>query len=262
MLFWLKKTVSYWLMPLPACLVLVVAAWILIRPGQRARLGRRFLAAAALVLLLFGNITVSMWLVRPLEGLYPAFPEMRSGEPVSPELASCQFVAVLGGGNGFTPGLSATNKLSPSALARLVEGVRILRTLPEARLIVSGPSDGVHPSHASVLAQAAVSLGVDRRQIILIDTARDTGDEARAVKEIAGDSRVALVTSAWHMPRAAALFRNARVQALPCPADFSARPSPEFELQDLAWDVESLGRSTYAVHERLGSLWLRLLGKG
>jgi uncharacterized SAM-binding protein YcdF (DUF218 family) len=261
MLFWLKKSLSYWLMPLPLCLVLIVAAWILTRTEKRARVGRRLIAAAGVILLLLGNATVSMWLVRPLETLYPAIPEIRSANEVPPELDACQFVVVLGGGYGDTSGLSATNQLSPSALARVVEAVRILRFLPDVRLIVSGPAEDDRPSLASVLAQAAVSLGVDRSRILLIDTARDTEDESNAVKALAGDLRVALVTSAWHMPRAMALFRNAQVDALPCPADFSARPNVEFSLKDLGWDSESLERSTNAIHERLGYLWLRLRGK-
>ncbi len=262
MLFSLKKIISYWLMPLPVCLVLIVAAWCLMRSERRARLGRRLLTAVALLLLLLGNVTVSTWLVRPLEELYPALPEFDSAAAIPPELASCRFVVVLGGGHGDLPGLSATNKLWPPSLARITEAVRILRLMPGARLIVSGPGDGSHSTHASVVAQAAVSLGIERSRIQLIDTARDTEDEANAVKALAGEARVALVTSAWHMPRAAALFRDAHVDALPCPVDYSAKPTPGLGLDDFGWDVESLERSTHAVHERLGLLWLRLRGKG
>jgi uncharacterized SAM-binding protein YcdF (DUF218 family) len=116
-------------------------------------------------------------------------------------------------------------------------------------------------SHAEILARAAISLGVAADRIHLIDTARDTDDESRAVKAIAGDDPVALVTSAWHMPRAEALFREADVNALPCPADFSARPDARFRWSDLGWDVDSLVRSTWAVHEDLGLLWTRMKTK-
>ena len=262
MLFWLKKVISYWLMPLPVCIVLIAAAWCLMGSERRARLGRRLLSAAALLLLLFSNVAVSTWLVRPLEKMYPALPEIQSAADIPGDLAGCRFVVVLGGGHGDMPGLSAANKLWPPSLARIDEAVRILRFLPGACLIVSGPGDGIHPTHASILAQAAVSMGVDRGRIRLIDTAHDTEDEANAVKALVGDAKVALVTSAWHMPRAAALFRDARVDALPCPVDYSAKPTPGHGLHDFGWDVDSLERSTHAVHERLGLLWLRLRGKG
>jgi len=168
---------------------------------------------------------------------------------------------VLGGGQSDMRGLAATSQLSPGSLGRLVEGVRLLGQLPLGWLIVSGPAYGRNRSHAATLAQAAVSLGVDRSRILLIETALDTEDESGAVKAIVGDAPVALVTSACHMPRAAALFRAAQVNALPCPADFNARFDPEFRWVDLNWDVASLERSTLAVHERLGYFWLWLRGR-
>jgi uncharacterized SAM-binding protein YcdF (DUF218 family) len=63
------------------------------------------------------------------------------------------------------------------------------------------------------------------------------------------------------MPRAAALFRRAGVNALPCPADFTARPNEDFRFVDLTWDTASLERSTWAVRERLGMLWVKLRRK-
>jgi len=69
------------------------------------------------------------------------------------------------------PGLSATNKLSTSGLGRLAEGVRLARALPDATVIVSGPSDGRGETHARVLARAAESLGLAARRIRLIETA-------------------------------------------------------------------------------------------
>jgi uncharacterized SAM-binding protein YcdF (DUF218 family) len=115
-----------------------------------------------------------------------------------------------------------------------------------------------YPSHAAVLAQAAESLGVDPARITLIDTARDTEDESHAFARLTAGERTALVTSAWHMPRAAVLFRSAGVAIVPCPTDFVARTDTPLSWGDLGWDSESLERSTIAVHEYLGLLWLRL----
>ena len=260
MAFWLKKVISYWLMPLPFCLVLLAAGWVLSRRSRRPGWGRTLSGTALLLLLLFSNRTVSTWLVRPFETRFAPIPELRSGEAIPKELAACRYVVVLGGGHGDTPGLSASNKLSSSALPRLAEAARLLRALPAAGLIVSGPAVGRNPSHASVLAQAAVALGVEPARIRRIEDARDTEDEAHAVAAIAGDGPVALVTSAWHMPRAAALFAKEGVRILPCPTGYTARPNADFRWEDLGWDVESIERSTWAVHEGLGCLWNRLRG--
>jgi len=256
----LKKLISYWLMPLPLCLLLLLVGWWLYRSPRRARLGRGLLGAGILLLFLFSNRGVSTGLVRPLESRYPAIPELVAGH-LPPAVARCRYIVVLGSGNGDLPGLSASAELSSAATGRLVEAVRLLRLLPQAELIVSGPSTEPHPSHAQVLADAAVSLGIARERIHLIDLAHDTEEESVAVRAFVHGAPVGVVTSAWHMPRSMTLFRRAGVDALACPADYSARPAPEFHWDELFWDVESLERSTAAVHERVGLLWLRLKEK-
>lgn len=262
MFFWLKKFLGFWLMPLPFCLLLLfVGALLLLRSKRRARLGRGLMIAGTVLLMLFSNKIVSVWLVHPLEARYPAIPELRPGAPVPPPLAACRFVLVLGAGNGHSEGLSATNQLSSSALARVTEAVRLLRVLPDARLIVSGPAEGKHPAHATMLARAAESLGVPPERIAYIDQARDTEDESLAIGRMVGSAPFALVTSAWHMPRSVALFRHAGLAPLPCPADYSSHAGDDFNWTDLFWDIGSLERSTWAVRERLGYLWISLRGK-
>jgi uncharacterized SAM-binding protein YcdF (DUF218 family) len=258
--FWLKKLLAFFLMPLPFSLALLVGGLLLACSARRARLGRRLVLAAAALLLLFSNRLVSTCLLRPLEARYPAVPEFSAGSSAPAAIAGCRFVAVLGGGHSDVPSLPAASQLSTSALARVVEAVRILRVLPDARLIVSGPGEPGRPSHAAVLAAAAESLGVDAARITLIDSARDTEDEAHEVARLAAGGRVALVTSAWHMPRAAHLFRKAGVDFVPCPADFVAKGDTRLNWGIIGWDSESLVRSTMAVHECLGLLWLRLRG--
>jgi uncharacterized SAM-binding protein YcdF (DUF218 family) len=258
--FLLKKGISFWLMPLPFCLTLLVVGIAFALSGRRQRLGRALVAAAAALLLLFSNKWVSNSLLAPLEARFPPAPEFLPGAPIPGALARCRFVAVLGGGHSDIPGMPALSQLSSSALGRIAEAVRLLRVLPGARLIVSGPAEPGRPSHAAVLAQAAVSLGVDPARITLIETAMDTEDEAAAVSRIIGGAPVALVTSAWHMPRAALLFRRTGADFLACPADFEARAGPRIHPADLGWDSESLERSTFAVHEWLGLLWLELRG--
>lgn len=259
-MFWLKKSVSFWLMPLPLCLALLAAGLLLVRSPRHSRIGRGFLCCAAALLLLFSNRAVSSLLLRPLEERYGAVPEMAAGAPAPASIAGCGFVAVLGGGHTDMPGVPATGKLSSSALARIVEATRLLRALPGARLIVSGPGEPGRPTHAAVLARAAESLGIDPARITLVDTALDTEDESLAVARLVGGARVALVTSAWHMPRAAALFRKAGVDFTPCPADFVSRMGIPLRWTDLGWDSESLERSTLAVHEWIGLAWTRLRG--
>jgi uncharacterized SAM-binding protein YcdF (DUF218 family) len=260
-MFWLKKFVAFWLMPVPFSLTVLTVGWCLLWSRQRRALGRWLIGAGIALLLLFSNKAFSVWLIRPLEMIYPAVPEFTEQSPVPPELAACRYVVVLGGGHADTAQFSAVNKLSTSAQGRLLEGIRILRALPDAKLVVSGYGDPGRPTHAAVLAQAAISVGVPPARIVRLDSPRDTEDESGEIRRLVGDGPYALVTSAWHLRRATALMRAAGTHPVPCPADFRARPNPEMKLSDYGWDVDSLSRSTWAVYERIGYLWLKLRGR-
>ena len=264
MLFWLKKTISFWLMPVPLGLVLIGTGLLLMRSARRARLGRALVLATIAMWLVASNKFVADSLLRSLEARFPAMPEFTASAPLPAELAACGYVVILGGGNHRTPGLAASNLLSGAALSRLVEGVRILRALPDAKLIATGPgaaSAPTEPTHAAMLGRAAVSLGIAPERIVFIDTARDTEEESRAVKQLAGDAPVALVTSAWHMPRAAALFRSAGLKTVPCPADFATKANPGWSVDDFLWEIGAINGTSLAVRERLGYLWIWLRGK-
>ncbi len=261
LLFWLKKFIAFWLMPLSFCVVGIAAGLVLMRFPKRARLGRALAISGLVALLVFSNKYTAKWLLRPLETRYAPIPELAAGTPAPATLAECRFVVVLGGGHGTTPGMAAANRLSSSSLARVTEGVRILRVLPDARLIVSGPGGPNHDTHASVLRQAALSLGVAPERILMIDQAHDTEDESRHTQRLAQGQRVALVTSAWHMPRSMALFRSAGLEAVACPTDFQTHAHDVFYFDNLLWTTAALDRSSLAFRERIGYLWIWLRGK-
>jgi uncharacterized SAM-binding protein YcdF (DUF218 family) len=250
-------------MPLPFCLTLLTLGLLLSLGGPRRRRRGRWLAIAGTILLLaFSNKVISNLLILPLERTYVSQPEFKPGEAPTGEIAQCRYIVILGGGHNDLVGQAAITKLSSSALSRIVEGVRLSRVLPDAQVVVSGPAASANgPTHASILSRAAISLGLDRARIVQVDTARDTEDEAQAVKARVGDAKVALVTSGWHMPRAAALFRKAGVAIVPCPTDFLGRVDAGVHPDNWTWDTESIERSTFAVRERIGYLWVWLKGK-
>ena len=260
-MFWLKKAVSYLLMPLQFSLILALAGLFLLIFTRRSKTGKWLIAAGLLLLVGLSNKQIGIALLLPLETQHAAIPDLPADSTLPPGLAACRTIVVLGGGNSDTPGLSATNRLSASATSRLMEGVRIARALPEAKIVFSGPGFDGSETHAALLARAAQSLGVAPARMQLIEFARDTEEEAGAIRQIVGPAPFALVTSAWHMPRAVALMRHQGLAPFPCPADFTARPNPDFRWDDLTCDLSGLERSTKAIRERLGSCWARLRGK-
>jgi uncharacterized SAM-binding protein YcdF (DUF218 family) len=266
-MFLVKKIVGHLLMPLPLALGLLTLGLLLIGLRRRAR-GWALIGLGWLVLVVASNRGVSHALTASLETQFPP-------APVSPvdtwpaELRESGFVAVLGGGNGDRPGLSAGQRLSPSARARLVEGLRVALALPGSWLVVSGPTDAFDDAtvqapvpHARVLADAAVELGFPRERIVEITTARDTAEEVVAIKQLIGEERVALVSSAWHLPRAMHLAETEGVAAFACPADYlGGRDARVKKLSWVTWDGESLVNTTRAWREYLGQAWASTMAR-
>ena len=134
--------------------------------------------------------------------------------------------------------------------------MRLLRALPEARLIVSGGSWSADRAPvAQGYAQAARELGVPAERILTLDTPLDTAQEAYAVKAALGAGlRLVLVTSAAHMPRAMRHFQRVGLDPIPAPTQHLTGRSKRNSL--LSWLPSSgdLGKTERAWHEYLGLL--------
>jgi len=264
MLFLLKKLVGFSLLPLSSALGMMAAgSCLLLFRAPFRNWGVRLLLAGAAWLAITSNRGVGTALVSVLEQRHAS-----QGPDAArrPPLSTCRTIVVLGGGHADNATLSANNRLSSSALSRLVEGVRLAHALPEATLWVSGPGAGAgKPTHASVLAEAAVSLGIPPDRIVELTAGHDTEGEARAFRTRIGanaEEPVALVTSAWHLPRAVALFRKAGIEVIPCPADYASRRNDDFRFSDyFVWDLTGLERSTKAIYEFLGLAWAKARGR-
>ncbi|MEO0055160.1 MAG: hypothetical protein RLZZ50_1107 [Verrucomicrobiota bacterium] len=262
-MFELKKIIGFLLMPLPLGLGLATLG-LLLGALRRRPLGVLALLAGWAVLALASNRGLAARLTASLENTYAPAPVANATAASWPtDLRKAGFIAVLGGGHGDAPAMSAGQRLSQSARARLTEGVRLALALPDAWLVVSGPRNTTDddqnpppPTHARVLADAAVELGFPRARIVEIDSARDTAEETMALRRLAGDDTVALVTSAWHMPRAMRLSEEAGLRAFPCPADYLGGRDAEISpFAWVTWDAESLANCTRAWREYVGRAW-------
>ena len=260
MLFWLKKILTVPFLPLYFVLGVGTCGAALLWTRRWGRQGRAGVTVAILALLVFSNKGVALLLLQPLEHRFPPVPEVSERVELPPSLQNVRAIVVLGGGHGDSPGMSRVNQLSSSALGRVAEAVRLSRLLPHAKVIFCG-HHVPPPTHAQVLAEAAISLGLEPHRVMLFDRARDTDDEITELKRQMGDARVAVVTSAWHMPRTMQLCAAVGVNAVACPADFGSKPGADQGWDLVAWDLGALERSSRALREYLGMLWLKLRGK-
>jgi len=256
-MFLFKKIVGPLLFPVSICLEILLLGLALLWFTKRQRAGKILVSIGTVLLLALSYSGVSDRLLRPLEYRYP--PLLGTGEG----LKDVNWVVVLGAGHHSDPGLPVTSQLSEGAITRLAEGIRIHRLLPESKLLLSGSGVFDPVSNARLMAELAVSLGVDREKIVLEEESRDTEEEARLVRRLVGEDRFVLVTSASHMPRSMAIFRAAGTRPVPAPTGHRVkerqggiRPAMFFP------SAGDLKKAETAVYEYLGILWAGLRGKG
>jgi uncharacterized SAM-binding protein YcdF (DUF218 family) len=248
----LKKLLGAFLLPFPIALALLLLGLVLLWFTKRQRGGRRLIALSAIVFLAGGYDLMSGALIRPLENAYPAL----SAAAVQGLTPAPIAVVVLG--SGYRPDATAlppNDRLSTNGLARLIEGVRLIRLLPQARLIVS---DGFGQGQA--LAETATFLGVPHERIVLERRSFDTGDEAALLPPLVGGAPFLLVTSAAHMRRAMSLCRKQGLNPIAAPADFIAGGGT-WSASDLVPQSSGFSRTDHALHEWIGLAWGRLRGK-
>lgn len=253
-MFYLKKFIAALVMPLPLCLAVLAVAWWLLRREAGRRAGRRWLAAGLVALVLLTTGPLPYLGVRLLERPYPTF------DPARLDVAPA-WIVVLGGGVSDDPGLAPNDRLGRASLARLVEGVRLARHYPEARLLVSGGAVFGTVPEADVMAEVAVLLGVDPERIVRDTASRDTHDQAVNTRARVGAAPLVLVTSAFHMPRAMTLFRGQGLDPVPAPTDHLGRTASGFDFRLALPDGQRLGLVRLAWKEYLGLAWAWLRGQ-
>jgi uncharacterized SAM-binding protein YcdF (DUF218 family) len=108
----------------------------------------------------------------------------------------------------------------------------------------------------------AASLGIPRARMTLFENNKDTHDEAVSIAAHLNGKRVALVSSATHLPRAMALYRSQGLDAVPAPTDYTAKQSQELQpLYSYLPKGRYLMYSEAAIHEWIGVWWARLRGR-
>ena len=254
-MFLLKKIISPFFLPVPACLLTALIGLFFLWFTRRQKTGKILVTIATVVLASLSYSVVSDILVRPLEQKYPPITDFQA-------LKGVKWIVVLGGGSTVDPRLPLSTYLSHASLARLSEAVCIHNKLPQSRVIFTGGSGfkGFTPV-AEVMADMALELGIKPEHIIIEPEATDTKDHPIRIKEIIGSDKFILVTSASHMPRAMALFRRQGMQPIPAPTDYLVKRREALSPGVFFPDPDCLVESRRAIHEYLGLAWAKLRGQ-
>ena len=220
MLYYIKALYYTFLLPPGAFVVaLLVLAWWQRRNKKQAK----WLFGLALLLYFCSTHWLAGLLVRPLENAYQP--------PAAPR---GDVILMLGGGATVdTPNLGGEGHLSGNAANRLLTTAQLARATSLPIIVSGGKVFDSTGSEAEIARRILVDLGVAPSRIAVDDRSLNTQQNILYSREIIrrqGYEQVILVTSAFHMPRAAAECRALGLAVVAYPTDYqtSRKAAPEF----------------------------------
>jgi uncharacterized SAM-binding protein YcdF (DUF218 family) len=239
--------------------VLLVLALFGLWRGRR-RLLQGCLVAALVLTYGLSLPPVARTLARTLEHRYsePARIEKPLAKPVY------DAVVILAGGVSRRGGLRAEDRLKPASLERLLCGRNLMTQGLAPVLVLSGGNADPfvdYTPEAEIMARTLRTFGPSPGTVETEAHSRTTYENAVETKKLLGARvRIALVTSAIHMPRAMALFKQQGFDPTASPCEYLAGPR-ESGITEYLPDIQNLHYSTRAINEWVG-LWLyELAGK-
>jgi uncharacterized SAM-binding protein YcdF (DUF218 family) len=252
-MFLFKKIAGPLFFSVTMIVILFILGLFFLLLTRRQKTGKILVLIGTIFLGFLSYDGISERILRPLEYKYPP---LLSGQNIQ----NVKWIVVLGGGHTSDPQLPVTSQLSEGSLARLVEGIRLHRELPQTKLILSGGVVFDPVCNARLLAEAALAMGVKKEDLILEEISKDTEGQARLIKQVVGQEPFVLVTSASHMPRSMALFERLGLNPIPAPTDHLVKERQGIAPGVFFLSAGSLRKAERAFYEYLGLAWAKLRG--
>lgn len=185
--------------------------------------------------------------------------ETRTAALQIPQAQAADAIVILGGGTYFdAPEYASQDTVSEPTLVRLRYGAKLRRETGRPLLVTGGTPMGNGTSEAQLMRVALEQdFGASVRW--MEEASNNTFENALYSFQIlqkVGIKKICLVTHAWHMPRSAAIFRQAGFEVVEAPTAFTTRH--RFGMLEFMPDSEALQESRIFVHEVIGLLWYRI----
>ena len=244
-MFLLKKLLSALALP-PLSLILLALLGVLLT-RRHPRTGRWLTGLSLLGLVVLSIPAVSIVLMRSLE-TYPPI--------AATQLSRAQAIVILGG--GIYPGAPeyGADTVGQHTLERVRYGAYLQKRSGLPILVSGGAPFGSRPEADAMKETLEREFGAKVRWSE--SHSRDTAENANlsaAVLWPAKVTRIALVSHAWHLPRAIALFEKQGLEVIAAPTGFT--PWPPMSAALFLPSADALARSSMALHEWLGILMQR-----
>jgi uncharacterized SAM-binding protein YcdF (DUF218 family) len=263
-LFGLYKLVKYGLYPLSwVFFLMALTTWLLLLPfnPRRLRWARITSTCALLLFLIISSPLLARPLLSSLEAWYPM--------PTFVKDTHYDAIVVLGGGILEQGTLRQITDLTSYSKNRTICGVDLYEQGYADKLVLTGGNEYPFkdvPKNALVMKRWAQRLGIPEHAIVTEENSRTTYENATGAKELLGSASILLVSSASHLPRAAALFTKQGFQVTPVPCDFLMQDRPEDSWRrldpfDFLPNDRAIEHTTAAVTEWAGMAIYWLTGK-
>lgn len=241
MLFLLKKIVSALILP-PTSLALLafVGLWLTRKHPKTGRI----LGALSLVTLLILSLPVTgNALLKSLE----------TSEPISEtQLKDIQAIIVLGGGkNNEAPEFGNQDTVNRWTLQRLRYGAYLQQQTNKPILVTGGAPFGGR-SEADTMAET-LKRDFHAEDVWIEAQSKDTAENAAysaSILSAYGIQRVAIISQAWHLPRAIQLFEQQGLTVYPAPTGYTTNEK-KFIAEWLP-NASALDKSSIALKEYMG----------
>ena len=245
----------------PDGLTCILLGVVILAVGRKPRTALRAATAALVLLLLASTPLFSHLLVISIES--------RSA-PQTP-LPVADAIVVLSAGAWPAESPQPVVEVSGPTANRLLYAAKLYHDGKAPIVILSGgqlPWRKAHPPESAPMADVIEMMGVPASAVVQESESGNTYQNAtrtKAILELRNLHRILLVTSALHMPRALAVFRNEGIETISAPTDFSPPTNwassgwPEI-ITSLLPSAEALQLTTQALKELLGVAVYRIAG--
>jgi len=239
----LSKLLPLFVYPLGLAVLLSLLGIVMVLRNQRSAAVLSVLLGIAILWVSSTNV-FSGFVLHSLEKNYP---------PVAvDQLPVADAIVVLG---GYTDSVEGDVVIElGDAVDRLFHGMRLYREGKAPRVMLVGGSARGHLPEAQVMANLLAEFAISRDVMLLEDKSRNTrqnGLNAVVIMQKEGINKILLVTSAYHMRRAQAVFEKLGIEVVAAATDYQVL-EPDPSILDWLPNAEALMMTTLGIKEYLG----------
>ena len=259
-----KLIVQYAITPSGIITLCLVLGFLLI--AMEKRIGKYLLALGIVSYFVFSSSPLSMALLARLENRYPPLLDTKG-------VGEVDTIVLLTTAAWKDPHVPLTSQVGETTVSRLLEAIRLFHLIPGAKVVISGgPLDpnGRDIPVSRIVGDLASAMGIPGERMMLEKNSTNTYENGVEIKKILGEKSFLLVTSAYHLPRAIAVFQKLGLSPIPAPANFRViQNKPHFDaskgelLKEIISALPSSNNLTHserAMHEYAGFIWYWLRG--